>query len=268
MRAPKTAKQKQANIKEWMGWMAQPLSVILKEHKELIYGPVDDLVDDIIRKLAPEIVKAVGEKEIDEGVDEFLEGAIEGRFEAQRGLFADPEENSEDYKEGYAWGFANANTWTGDELPDSVERKVVQTQIQWYRKNVTEQVVEELLEKAWHAVSPMHTIKAMITAIKKHGWKLGVGFALFELFEHAVLPTVMIKLTGNPAMAVLGTLPIGEIIYAVALRVLGRADKKLDKIEEDGHLDWYEANYGPVRLASNRRRPSCTKVARRYALSR
>ena len=257
--------RREASVSEWMGWMALPIQTILKEHKDLVYGPVDDLVDEIFRKIAPEIVNAVGERKIDEGVEDFESGAIEGRFEALAGEYADPEPgNSEDYNQGYAWGFSNARSWDDKELPDSIERKVVREQIQWYRKNVTEQVVVDLLEKAWHAVSPMNTIKAMITAVKKHGWKIGIGFALFELFEHAVLPTVMIKLTGNPSMAILGTLPIGEIVYAVALRVLGKADKKLDRLEEDGHLDWYESKYGPVRLASARR-ASCVRVARRYS---
>jgi hypothetical protein len=53
----------------------------------------------------------------------------------------------------------------------------------------------------------------------------------------------------------LGTLPIGEIVYAVIIRVLGRAPKELDKLDIDGHLDWYEAKFGPARLAS------CARVA-------
>ena len=261
--------QKDANVKEWMEWMAQPLSTILRAHKDLIYGPVDDLMDDIIRKIAPKIVKAVGEREIDEDVEEFLDGAREGRFEALGGQLADPEPNQpQDYKAGYAWGFTNAETWDGRKLPSQIEREVVRDQIAEFRGRVTEEVFIDLMEKSWHALSPSHTIKAMIKAVKKHGWKLGVGFALFEVVEHALLPAVMIKLTGNPQWAVLGTLPIGEIIYAIGLRVLGRADKSLDKLTEDGHLDWYESKYGPVRLAALHNRPSCERVASRFTGNR
>jgi hypothetical protein len=257
-----------AGLKEWMGWMALPLSTILKEHKELIYGPVDDLMDEVIRQLAPRIVKAVIEQEVDEDVTEYLEGAQEGRFEALQDLFADPEPNtSEDYKSGYGWGFANAQSWNGRDLPTGVRRQVVQDQLKEFKGEVTEQVVIALMEKAWHALSPAHTIKAMIKAVKKHGWKLGIGFVLFEIVEHALLPTLMIKLTGNPNWAILGTLPIGEIIYAIALRVLGRTPKELDKLDEDGHLDWYEAEYGPVRVAALRR-ASCERVATRYLVLR
>ena len=256
--------EKDANVKEWMSWMAQPLETILREHKDLVYGPVDDLMDEAIRKIAPSVVKAVVSKEIDEDVEEFIDGAREGRFEALDGQLADPMRGqSEDYEAGYQWGFDNAQTWDGKRLPSAVEASVVRTQIQEFRGRVTEEVFINLMEKTWHALSPTHTIKAMVKAIKKHGWKLGIGFVIFEIVEHALLPAVMIKMTGNPEWAVLGTLPIGEIIYALAMRALGRADKSLDKLTEQGHLDWYEDKYGPVRLATQRR-ASCERVALRH----
>jgi len=257
---------KDAGVTEWMSWMAQPLSVILDEHKDLIYGPVDDLVDEIIRKVAPTVVKAVLEEEIDEDVEEFLAGAQAGRFHALSGRFQDLDRSeTEDHQAGYVWGFENAADWSGRGLPSGVERDVVRTQIQEFRGRVTEEIFIKLMEKAWDALNPMHTLKAMIKAIKKHGWKLGVGFAIFEVVEHALLPAVMIKMTGDPKWAVLGTLPIGEIVYAIAMRVLGRADKNLNTLTDEGHLKLYEEKYGPVRLASARR-ASCVNVARRYAL--
>ena len=98
---------KEAGLREWMAWMAQPLSVLTKKYKDLVHGPLDDLVDEIIRDVAPKIVKSIGEQEIDEDVQEYLEGAQEGRFEMLAGEFADPEpRTSEDYKAGYAWVFA------------------------------------------------------------------------------------------------------------------------------------------------------------------
>ena len=221
---------------------------IFDMHKELVFRPVDDLMDDLFRAIAPEIVKAVGEKEIDADVEEYLEGAQEGRFEALAGYLSDPEGGkSEDYYAGYDWGFANYDSWDGRDLPSSVKRRVVQDQIKEFRGEVSERVVEDLLKKAWSAVSPAHTLHAMKAAVKKHGWKLGLGFAVFEIVEHMILPTVMIKLTGHPEMAVLGTIPIGELIYAIGLRILGSKGKKIE--DADGYLDWYQSEYGPVRLA-------------------
>jgi hypothetical protein len=47
----------------------------------------------------------------------------------------------------------------------------------------------------------------------------------------------------------LATLPIGEIIYAIIFRILGRTPKELDKPSEAGHVDWYEEHFGPVKIA-------------------
>ena len=38
---------------------------------------LDDVVDDMIREAAPEIVRAIKEQEVDEDVNEFYEGAID-----------------------------------------------------------------------------------------------------------------------------------------------------------------------------------------------
>ena len=256
--------EKDAGVKEWMTWMAQPLKTILTHHKDLVYGPVDDLMDDVFRKIAPKIVKSVVSQEIEEDVEEFIDGAREGRFESLDGQLADPlRGQSEDYEAGYQWGFSNAQIWDGKRLPASVESDVVRTQIKEFRGRVTEEVFIKLMEKSWHALSPRHTLKAMVTAVKQHGWKIGVGFAIFEIIEHTLLPAVMIKLTGDPEWALIGTLPIGEIVYAVVLKLLGVADKNLDELTDQGHLDWYEEKYGPVRLASQRR-ASCERVALRY----
>ena len=257
---------KDAGIKEWAVWMAQPLKTIIKHHKDLVYGPVDDLMDDVIRAIAPKIVNAVVSQEIEEDVEEFIDGAREGRFEARDGQFSDPiPGKSEDYRAGYDWGFANAQTWDGKRLPSGVKSDVVRTQIKEFRGRVTEEVFIKLMEKSWHALSPRHTLKAMVTAVKQHGWKIGVGFAIFEIIEHTLLPAVMIKLTGDPEWALIGTLPIGEIVYAVVLKLLGVADKEVDKLTDQGHLDWYEEKYGPVRLAVLRR-ASCERVALRYSV--
>ena len=251
-----------AGYKDWLKWIVQPFDVIWKHHKEFIYGPVDDALDAIIRDLAPVLVKSILEREVDEDVDEFLEGATEGAFDAGRMDFPNPPGGgTEDWQEGYTWGFENPEELEGDRLPPRVHRRVVEEALQEFKGQITEQVVINALEKAWGAVNPVHTFKAIIVAVKKQGWKLGVGFALFEIVEHAVLPAALIHLTGRPEMAVTGTLPIGEVIYAVVLRILGRTPKEVDQADEDGHLDWYEDHFGPVRIAS----ASASRVALRFA---
>lgn len=239
--------QRQAGVTDWLKWIVQPFAVLIKHHREFVYGPVDDAFDAVLKELAPKLVRALAEKEVDADVDEFLRGAIAGRDSNPM-----PSSESEDFRAGYVWGANNKDDkdlQNGD-LPDYMERQVVQSAVDTFRKRITETVLKEALKKAWHAINPMTTFKAIKEAVKKHGWKLGVGFALFELFEHFVLPAVLSALFDDPRLLSLATLPIGEVIYAVVFRILGKVPAEVNKAEEDGHLDWYEQQFGPIRLAA------------------
>jgi hypothetical protein len=241
---------KEAGLKDWLKWFVQPFKVIWKHHRKFVQGPVDDAVDAIIKDLAPRLVRAIGEKEVEEDLREFTDGAIAGKWDAdQDNMEVVPKNQSADYKAGYSWGYEHADEFR-DDLPASVRRKVIENALKVYRKTITEEVVEQILKQVWSGINPKHTMKAMQESVKKHGWKLGVGFALFEVFEHFVLPAFLAQVTGDPKMLALGSVPIGEVIYAVMLRMLGRTPKEVDKPTEEGHLDWYENNFGKIRLAS------------------
>lgn len=241
----------EAGVSDWLAWIVQPFSVLFRRSGEFVSGPVDDAMDNVFRELAPALVHAIGEREVDEDVDEFMAGAVHGRSDARGDMYENDDSSwSPDYRAGYHWGYANADTWTTPNLPNAIRSKVIRDNLVEFRGEITEHVVEEAFRKAWHAVDPRETVKAMIQAVKQHGWKVGIGLALFELLEHTVLPTVLIALTGRPEMAVTGTLPLGEIILPVILRALGSVPHEADKADPDGHLDWYIENYGSVRLAS------------------
>jgi hypothetical protein len=234
---------------EWLEWIVRPWKVLWDHRVDFVRGPVDDAMDDVIRKVAPEIVIALGEREVDDDVDEFAAGATRGRFDRLSNLYATSDTTwSEEFNEGYQWGYGNAMRWTTPGLPNDVRGMVVRESLQEFRGMVTEHVVAEALRKAWHAVDPRETFKSMIAAVKKHGWKIGVGLALFELFEHAVLPTALIAITGRPEMVVTGTMPLGEIILPIVLTAIGRVPEHADRPDPDGHLDWYVNNYGSVKI--------------------
>lgn len=243
----------EAGVSDWLAWIVQPFAVLFRRSGEFVSGPVDDAMDNVIRELAPTIVHAIGEREVDEDVDEFVTGAVHGRHDARGGLYEDDDSSwSPDYRAGYHWGYANAATWTTSNLPNDVRSRVIRDNLAEFRGEVTEHVVEEALRKAWHAVDPRETVKAMVAAVKKHGWKVGIGLALFEVLEHTVLPAALIALTGRPEMAVTGTLPLGEILLPVILRAIGSVPPEANKADPDGHLDWYVENYGSVRLATSK----------------
>lgn len=253
--------RRHAGAREWLQWIVQPLSVLAKKYKGLVFGPLDDLMDEVFRDLAPQMVKALGEQEIDEDVDEFIDGAREGRFEALDGLYRDPEPGqSEDYYEGYGWGFDHAQEWDGKKLPPQVKREVVQDQIKEFREEVTEQVAIAALEGAWSAVNPREIFQTVMRAVKEHGWKIGLVYAVGEMIENIVLPAALTKITGVPVPpGSLAWLPLNDIVFAVVVKRLGGTDA-VDDFEPDGHLDWYEAQFGAVRLAS----ASSRRVAHRY----
>ena len=240
----------EAGLRDWLVWIARPFKVILKHHKEFINGPVDDAVDAIIKDLAPKLVKTLQEREVDEVVDQFQEGASQGWADATEGHSATINRVLKEVQVGYAWGFSHSGEWDGKMLPNGIRRQIVLGAAIQFSKRITEEVALNLLRKVWHAVNPVNTVKAILVAVKKHGWKLGVGFALFEVFEHLLLPTLLVALTGNKNLLALTSLPIGEVIYAIVFRVLGRTPQELNQADEEGHLDWYEQEYGPVRLAT------------------
>lgn len=242
---------KEAAAKEWLKWMVQPWSVLSKKYKDLVFGPIDDLTDEIFRDLAPELVKGIGEEEIDEDVTEFLEGAQEGRFEKLRGWAGeDPERgNSDDYYLGYSWGWENAHKWDGRDLPSGIKRQVVQEQIKEFRSEVTEQVAIKAMESAWKAVNPREIFKTVMRAVKQHGWKVGVIYGIGEVIENIVLPAALSAITGTPIPpGSFAWLPLNDVVFAAVVKRLGRS--QVDDFDEDGYLDWYEAQYGAVRLAS------------------
>jgi hypothetical protein len=245
------SRQVEAGVSDWLGWIVQPWSVLVRRSGDFVDGPLDDAMDNVFRELAPEIVATIGEREVDADVDEFTTGAQHGRSDARGNLFEDDESSwSNDYRAGYRWGYANADRWRGNALPNDVRSRVVRENVAEFRSEVTEHLVEEALRKTWHAVNPVETVKAMLTAVRQHGWKVGIGIALFELLEHTLLPTVLIALTGRPEMAVAGTLPLGEIVLPVILRSIGGVPAEADRPTPDGHLDWYTDLYGSVRLAA------------------
>lgn len=241
---------REAGLKDlWLQWIVQPADVIWKHHKKFVQGPVDDAMDIIIKELAPELVKAIGEQEVDEDIEEFLEGAQKGAWDSLRDYRADPSGPTEDWSEGYSWGFANPQKVKGD-LPPALKRQLVEEAVREYRRNITEEVAERALLASWNALSPITTFKAIWAAVKKYGWKLGVVIGLVEILETFVIPGALIAMTGDPEWALAGSLPLSEILYSIVFRFLGRVPSEVNEVEEDGHLDWYEAKFGPVRLAS------------------
>ncbi len=244
----------------FLKYIAEPLDKYRK-HKKLFMMPVDDLMDDVIEAIAPKYAEALMEAEVDSDIDEFEAGAKQRNLERvmSRGGYIPkldlPKDKSPEYIEGYEWGDTN-------ELP--VPKEVKKRLVQEAAKEHDKKVVERVLKRAWETINPINIVKHAFHYIKKYGYDphaeeiwykkwpkvlfktalMAVAVAIVEVLEHAVLPVVMVKLTGVEAFYGLAAVPLLEIVLPIVIAYFGNAKK--DIVDAPGHLDWYEKNYGEI----------------------
>jgi len=130
-------------------------------------------------------------------------------------------------------------------------RQVIRQEIVKFRGEITEEVVRHLAKKFWGEINPVNMVKEVLRAVRQHGWKIGLAYALGQLVENA-LWAVVAYLASDPKYLALTALPLAEAGTAIALKILGRVPPEVDKADEAGHLEWYEKHFGPVRLAALR----------------
>jgi len=215
---------------------------------------IDDVVDDIIREAAPEIVKAIKEQEVDEDVNEFYEGAIDAyddldsymdyRFPHEE-KYEEPPTDSELYRAGYAYGEANFDKIRLglQEIVDADTRKdQVRQAISEFEGRITEEAIINALEQTYsygkEQMGDIHNLIKMMQ--KKYGWKGYAAFVGIEIFEHALLPAMLSTI--NPAFGIIAVVPTVEIIAAAGLAYYKKYVKEPepDTPHVPGHLDWYE----------------------------
>jgi len=96
-------------------------------------------------------------------------------------------------------------------------------------KHFTHQAVQEGAEITVSNLNPKKIYAEVKVAIREHGLIIGAMIAFWELFEHFILPGILIAL-GLPKIGILtGSLPVGELIfYPIAFKAL-RAFKGKEK---------------------------------------
>jgi hypothetical protein len=239
----------------FLKYVAEPLDKY-RRHLNLFSMPVDDLMDDVVEAIAPEYAEALMESEVDADFEEFETGAKLRQEEREHGQsWFSPRGKSPEFYEGYTWGDTNDGP-----IPNEVKKRIIQEAAQEHDKKV----VERALKKALNVINPIEIIKHAYHIIKKHGWDphseeiwykkwpkrffkvviMGIAVSIVETIEHYVLPALMVKLTGNPAWWGLASMPLLEIILPIVLQYFKKS--KGDAVDEPGHLDWYEENYGEI----------------------
>ena len=215
---------------------------------------LDDVVDDIIREAAPEIVRAIKEQEVDEDVNEFYEGAIDAiddlesymdyRFPHEE-KYEEPPTQSELYDAGYKYGKANFDKirkGLQDVVDPTTRTEQIKQAIAVFEDRITEEAVIAALEEAYaYGKEQMSDIHGLIKLMqKKYGWKGYAAFVAIEVFEHAILPAALSMI--NPAFGIIAVIPTVEILAAVGLAYYKKYVKEPEPEQPHvpGHLDWFE----------------------------
>lgn len=215
---------------------------------------LDDVVDDMIREAAPEIVRAIKEQEVDEDVNEFYEGAIDAiddlesymdyRFPHEE-KYEEPPTQSELYDAGYKYGEANFDKirkGLQDVVDATTRREQIVQAIEVFEERITEEAVIAALEESYaYGKEQMSDIHGLIKLMqKKYGWKGYAAFVAIEVFEHAILPAALSMI--NPAFGIIAVIPTVEILAAVGLAYYKKYVKEPEPEQPHvpGHLDWFE----------------------------
>lgn len=231
----------------------------------LFTSTLDDLADEIIKGVAPKITEAIREHEVNSDLDEFERGArarYQERMFSRGGYIPEmdiPDDESEEYIEGYMWGNSN-----NPPPSPEVKKRLVEEAVIEHEGKVTERFVITLMKKFWNSVNPIEILKHAFHMIKKHGWDVegdqvwykkwtkrifkmvvaAIVVSLIESLEHYVIPQLLVELTGNPAWWGLSAVPMLEIGFAIGTAFFRKAEPKEDANET--HVDWYEKNFGDL----------------------
>lgn len=246
-----TARYLEAGASDLLQWMVQPAEILWKHHREFVSGPIDDAIDNIIKELSPRLTKGIVDEEVNEDTNLFEDGAIQGDWDRDHDILeGNNPRKSRAWQDGYDWGFDHPETVTHGKLSPYVRRGAVEKYLKAVRRRITEEAVKRALLKAWDAISPKAAFVAIWEGIKRHGWKLGLIYGLIKIAEDLLLPAAVAFITGQPGAMGLAAIPVAEIVVPIGLRIMGRVPKELDKLNPKGHLAWYEAQFGPIRIAA------------------
>ena len=255
---------REAGIKDlWSTWVSRPISSLIKRAPEFIQGPMDDVVDDIFRDIAPIISEEVQKQVLQIKLEEFENGAFAGARDFIDGR--PPNEKSKDYfpkyncsgdcdweGQGYLAGYRSPSIVSTKGLLDKkLKNSVIKAIYKQEEDDLSENVIFDKLWGIWETINPVNLVKMTIEMVKQHGWKIGIGIALVQAIETFVIPAIVGALGFGPgAIAISSQLPITEIVLPIAAAKLGIEVGDPPVITDDVD-DWLTENPG-VKLSSRK----------------
>lgn len=256
---------RQAGIKDlWTTWVYRPISSLIKRAPEFLEGPMDDVIDDIFRDIAPIISEEVQKQVLQKKLEEFEAGAVAGALDSIDG--DTPEFTGKSYApkyncpkdcdwavQGYLAGYQNPSIASNSGLKDNkVKKQVIRSIYEQEEDDLSENVIFDKLWGIWETLNPVNLVKMTIAMVKEHGWKVGIGIAIVQAIETFVIPAIVGALGFGPgAIAISSQLPITEIVLPIAAAKLGIEVGDPPVITDDVD-DWLQENPG-VKLGSQQR---------------
>lgn len=248
---------REAGIKDlWRTWVSRPISSLIKRAPEFLEGPMDDVVDDIFRDIAPIISEEVQKQNLQIKLEDFEEGAfagaldsIEGEIPSVRGKSYAPRFNCpkdcEWYDQGYLLGYSSPSIVGKSGLTDNkIKTQVIEGIYTQEEDDLAENVIFDKLWGIWETINPVNLVKMTIEMVKQHGWKIGIGIALVQAIETFVIPAIVGALGFGPgAIAISSQLPITEIVLPIVAAKLGIEVGDPPVITDDVD-EWLEDNPG------------------------
>lgn len=250
----------------FLKYIANPIE---KYRRKIFDQPLDDVMDDVIKGIAPEITEKIREHEVDQDFIQFERGVQERIFERRGGILYSEGFNKDDFfLKGYAWGEKNfdlVNTRGKVDIPVRVKKEIILESARIHEGLVTERTLVDAMKKAWKAINPIEILKHIGHVLHEYGWKVdetqawyirwpkrlfkmattALIVAIVEMIEHYVLPAVVVALTGNAAWYGLAAVPLIEIIGPIVIAIFKKSEGETQD-EVDGHLDWFEKQYGDI----------------------
>ena len=253
---------KEAGIYDyWETFVKRPIQTLVKRAPELKDGPMDDVMDDVFRDIAPLISETVQKEMIQTKLEEFEAGAFSGAKDSIDGRHPlkgkdffpryDCPKDCDWHRQGYLRGYKSPGIISAKGLTDKKLKRVVINAIRKQEQDdLAENVVFSKLYGFWEAINPVNLVKMTIKMIKKYGWKIGVGIALVQAIETFVIPAVATGLGAPPPVAAaLSQLPITEVVLPIAAKSLGIEVGDPPVITDD--VDEFLAEYPGIKLGSS-----------------
>jgi len=210
--------------------------------------PLDDIFEIAIKHLAPEITKKVREAQIELHVEEFKAGFEARETELALGggyaEFVLDDDHSDDWIAGYKYREEKGGVWTSD-----LQKEVVEIGLREWSDLIEVSVVKTTLIDIFQAVNPIELLKSIWKSVKKYGIKVAIPIVIMEILITTV-PLWATKLVGPKAALIMSQIPVTELLTPAYLKWLGSGSADEDV---DGYLDWYEKEFGSVKLAGHTR---------------